>query len=230
MANQLAILGGTAGAHRVEPRWSLLASLALHCFLLLTLFRGRSPIFVAPASALGGANGTEITHLYWSAATRSPESGSASDLKQDQNSHAPVTWKNRQRTNARATRDTPTPEPGERRRTAAAAVLPPPAGSLYGSLSDGNPGQEIRPALPVTTSEPLVSADDLRGSVEGNVVVEITIDENGNIVHKVVVQSLGPAIDGKVLAALENWHFRPATRDGVPIPSRQDVVYHFKPS
>jgi hypothetical protein len=44
-----------------------------------------------------------------------------------------------------------------------------------------------------------------------------------------VVQSLGPAIDAKVLAALENWRFRPATRDGVPIPSKQDVVYHFKP-
>jgi hypothetical protein len=43
------------------------------------------------------------------------------------------------------------------------------------------------------------------------------------------VQSLGPAIDEKVLAALENWHFHPATRDGVPTPSKQDVVYHFKP-
>jgi hypothetical protein len=43
------------------------------------------------------------------------------------------------------------------------------------------------------------------------------------------VQSLGPAIDAKVMAALENWRFRPATRDGVPIPSKQDVVYHFKP-
>ena len=81
----------------------------------------------------------------------------------------------------------------------------------------------------MTTFEPLVSPDDLRGGSEGNVVIEITIDEAGNIVNKTVVQSLGPAIDAKVLAALENWHFHPATRDGVPIPSKQDVVYHFKP-
>ena len=60
-------------------------------------------------------------------------------------------------------------------------------------------------------------------------VVEITIDESGNIVARTVVQSLGAAIDEKVLAALENWRFHPATRDGVPIPSKQDVVYHFKP-
>jgi hypothetical protein len=39
-----------------------------------------------------------------------------------------------------------------------------------------------------------------------------------------------PAIDQKVLLALETWRFRPATRDGIPIPSKQDVHYHFKPS
>jgi hypothetical protein len=41
---------------------------------------------------------------------------------------------------------------------------------------------------------------------------------------------MDPAIDEKVLAALESWHFHPATRDGIPIPSKQDVHYHFKPS
>jgi len=113
----------------------------------------------------------------------------------------------------------------------AASVAPErPAGSPYGSLTEGpTSGREISPALPITTFEPAVSPDDLQGIAEGNVVVEITIDESGNIVAKSVVQGLGAALDAKVLAALENWHFRPATRDGVPIPSKQDVVYHFKP-
>jgi hypothetical protein len=30
-----------------------------------------------------------------------------------------------------------------------------------------------------------------------------------------------------VLEALENWRFRPATRNGIAIPSKQDVFYHF---
>jgi TonB family protein len=84
--------------------------------------------------------------------------------------------------------------------------------------------------LPVTTFEPIVDRSQLPGGVEGNCVVEITIDENGAVVDKAVVQSLGPAIDSQVLAAVERWHFRPATRDGVPIPSKQDVVYHIKPA
>jgi TonB family protein len=59
------------------------------------------------------------------------------------------------------------------------------------------------------------------------VTIEIPIDEAGTIVQKVVLQSLGASVDQRVLAALEKWHFTPATKNGVPIPSRQDVYYHF---
>jgi TonB family protein len=63
--------------------------------------------------------------------------------------------------------------------------------------------------------------------IEGDVIVEITIDEQGTIVQKVVLQSLGPAVDNRLLATLEQWHFTPAAKNGVPIPSKQDVHYHF---
>ena len=57
--------------------------------------------------------------------------------------------------------------------------------------------------------------------------IEITIDERGEIVRKTVLQSLGPDIDSKCLAALENWHFHPATRNGTAIASKQDAVFPF---
>ena len=62
---------------------------------------------------------------------------------------------------------------------------------------------------------------------EGDEIIEITIDAQGNVVQKIVISSLSSVVDAKVLAALENWHFLPATRFGVPIPSKQDVHYHF---
>jgi TonB family protein len=230
MSEQSAIFGGGVDSLPWAARRALPVSLAIHAVLLIALFRGRSPIFVAPSSVLGGANGTAVTHLYWAAGSAETDSGISAHSKDQQNSHKRLTWKNSQRKTAPSTSQVPSPETSDDHQTASAAAAPaPPAGSPYGSLSEGTNGQEIRPALPVTTSEPLVSSEDLRGGVEGNVVIEITIDESGNIVNKVVVQSLGAAIDGKVMAALENWHFRPATRDGVPIPSKQDVVYHFKP-
>jgi TonB family protein len=81
--------------------------------------------------------------------------------------------------------------------------------------------------LPVATADPVVYPWELPDS-EGKVVVEITIDERGEIVQKTVLQSLGPRIDDKVLAALENWRFHPATRNGVAIPSKQDAVFPFR--
>ena len=104
----------------------------------------------------------------------------------------------------------------------------PPAGSLYGSLAYGeSDGSEVRPAIRVSGSEPAVNEFDLAGLKEGNIIVEVTIDERGNITQKMVLQSLNPAIDQKVLAALEDWHFLPALRDGDAISSKQDVYYHF---
>jgi len=206
-------------------RWSLPASLAIHALLLLALLRGRSPVFVAPSSILKGANGSAITQLYWDPRARDVDALSA------ETGHAgsPLTWKRKPQHPERVSPQKAA-APATDHEMASAATPAPPAGSPYGSLTEGpNAGVEIRPALPLTTSEPLVSPEELHGLTEGNVVVEITIDENGNIVSRTVVQSLGPAIDEKVLAALDNWHFRPATRDGVPIPSKQDVVYHFKP-
>ena len=141
-----------------------------------------------------------------------------------------MVWKKSDRAQFAASAQPSAEENQKERETAAASAPAPTAGSTYGSLSDGaTSGEDVRPALPAVTSEPRVGPDELRGIGEGNVVVEITIDEGGAIVGKSVMQSMGPAIDAKVLEALENWRFHPATRDGVPIPSKQDVVYHFKP-
>jgi TonB family protein len=210
-----------------RTRWPLIISIALHVVLLVFLLHGRSPVFVAPASVLRGVNGSSITHLYWSTASNH---GRATDTShQAHQVQRRLTWK-RTGTELALDHEPVGSEKSDARATAAAGnALAPSAGSPYGSLSEGSGGAEIRPALPVVTSEPLLSPEDLRGIIEGNVVIEITIDEAGNVVSRTVVQSMGPAIDARVLAALENWHFRPATRDDVPIPSKQDVVYHFKP-
>ena len=112
---------------------------------------------------------------------------------------------------------------------AGSVVRPRSAGSPLGSVSEGMlTGPDVRPALPITYPDPRVELSDLPGGTpEGDEIVEITIDAQGTIVQKIVISSLSPTVDAKVLAALGNWHFLPATRFGVPIPSKQDVHYHF---
>jgi len=216
---------------------SLFVSLTLHGLVLAFLLHAPAATVISPSLTLAGENGPSVTPIYWRgrAPATPPEDNSKSSADRTRHrkvSDARLTW-NQAKNEERA--DPPVASPSESSAASNASAVTsagatPPAGSQYGSLSSGSLGHEVRPALPVLSSEPVVSPADLVGGIEGSVVVEITIDEKGNIVDKVVLQGLRPAIDAKVLAALEAWHFRPATRDGVAIPSKQDVYYHFKPN
>ena len=215
-----------------QPRLAGYCSVAAHGLLLLWLLHPASPKLIAPSFVVHGDHGTYIAHLYWpnqqTQATSDASPGtSAADSRQQLNSH--LTWKRRAKAAKNAEKELPRPKIGLDDQTSAPgqAAQARPAGTPLGTVLEGPlSGEEVRPALPVVSPDPRVAADEL-GSLQGDVIVEVTIDENGNSVQKVVVQSLAPVIDGKVLEALENWRFRPATRNGVPIASKQDVYYHF---
>ena len=207
-----------AGKDRRANR-ALTGSMMFHSVLLIWILLPPRAIFISPSSTKAGVNGTGLTYIYFpakSGAASQEESASTRRLVLPREAKAPK----------RRVTLSPLPEPEEAAKTESASAASP-AGSVYGSSMIGSPiGQEVRPALRVTGSEPRVNADEFSG-LEGSVVIEITIDERGNIVAKNLLQSLSPNVDRKVLAALEDWHFLPATRDGVAIPSKEDVYYHF---
>jgi TonB family protein len=218
------------GARR--PRLALYGSVAAHALLLLWLLHPASPKLVASSFVVNGDHGTYIAHVYWpSQPTPAPTDASAGTAAADsrQQLNARITWKRRAKAAKATQQELPRPKIGLDDQTSAPgqAAQARPAGSPLGTVLEGPlTGEEVRPALPVLSPDPHVAADEL-GSLQGDVIVEVTIDEKGNIVQKVVVQSLAPAIDSKVLEALDNWRFRPATRNGVAIASKQDVYYHF---
>jgi len=198
-----------------QAAW-LSVSLALHFVFLAWLLHSPAPIFVAPSSVVKGQSGSSLTRIYF---------GGDSGVSQEQPKPR-LTWQRPQK-NANAHRLAPPPPKFEvGNETASIRPNGPAAGSLYGSLSYGtSTGPEIRPALPIVSPDPVFGSDAT--GIQGDVIVEVTIDEQGTIVQKVVLHSLGPAVDDRVLAALEKWQFTPAAKNGVPIPSKQDVYYHF---
>jgi TonB family protein len=194
---------------------SLSISLAIHLLFLGWLLHSPAPIFVAPLSVAKGESGSSLTRIYF---------GGDSGVTQEK--PKPVTLQRPPKIASPHRLEPPAAKREAGNEIATARPGGPAAGSLYGSLSYGTfTGPEIRPALPIVSPDPAFGSD--AAGIAGDVIVEITIDETGAIVQKVVLQSLGPAVDQKVLAALENWRFTPASKNGAPIPSKQDVYYHF---
>ncbi|MBA3912615.1 MAG: TonB family protein [Acidobacteriales bacterium] len=201
----------------------LAASVGAHLILLAWLLHVAAPQIIVPTSIQRGAYGKQVTSIYWPA----PDTATSGTNSEEAGPEKAVS----SRKLALPVRAKKTEQPSQDLRQSqlqaeagTASPSAPSAGSPYGSLYHGPlDGHDVRPALPLRTMDPVVDPS----GVEGSVVVEITIDEKGKIVQKVVIQSLAPAVDAMVLAALNDWEFRPATRDGVPIASKQDVYYHF---
>ncbi len=220
-----------------RQRWLRTASLAVHGLLLAWILHTPNPQLLTATSVAIGQNGASVTRLYWPSKSPDDSSQSSSDAatqryRHQRLSHEKLTWKAPSRLaklpapqNALARTNA---EDNSQTQTLSALGHGAQAGLPYGTLSSGPfSGNEIRPALPITTSDPAVYPWQLPAS-GGNEIIEITIDERGEIVRKTVLQSLGPDIDDKCLAALDNWHFHPATRNGTAIPSKQDAIFPFK--
>jgi protein TonB len=108
---------------------------------------------------------------------------------------------------------------------------PAEAGSEQSSANDGlSSGDEIKPALPLAFQDLRISRSELPRGLQGDVIVEITIDAQGIVVAERLLQGLGHGVDERVIAVLRDWRYRPATRNGMPIPSKYDVHFHFPSS
>ncbi len=102
------------------------------------------------------------------------------------------------------------------------------AGSPLGTMIDGpTTGHEVHVAYPIVYPDPPVDRAELPRDLQGDVVIEVTIDSQGNVVETKIVQAIGHGIDEKIEATLRRWHYQPATLDGMPVASHHDVHFHF---
>jgi periplasmic protein TonB len=102
------------------------------------------------------------------------------------------------------------------------------AGSPLGTLIDGPiTGHEVHVAYPVVYPDPPVARAELPSDLQGDVIIEVTIDSQGNVVETRILQAIGHGIDEKIMATLRQWRYQPATLDGVPVASKHDVHFHF---
>jgi TonB family protein len=64
--------------------------------------------------------------------------------------------------------------------------------------------------------------------VEGTVVIEATIDEEGNVTNAKVTKSETPLLNQPALDAVQKWKYEPALLNGKPVPVLMTVTVNFK--
>jgi protein TonB len=97
------------------------------------------------------------------------------------------------------------------------------------SGSDSYGSGSIQIALTTYSPSPVPDLSALPHGVQGDVVVDVTIDPTGKVADLAVLHTLGYGIESSVIGTLKTWTFRPATKDGSPIASVQELHFHFGP-
>ena len=87
---------------------------------------------------------------------------------------------------------------------------------------------QITVAAPQIFPHPQPDLSSLPRGGRGDVILDATIDADGHIASLTVTTSLTPAIDEAVMATVRGWIFTPAKKDGVPVPSEQELYFHYE--
>jgi TonB family protein len=140
-------------------------------------------------------------------------------------------------------------------KTAAAAAAAPPASASGASSNAPAPAitaspPPAAPAAPTTEEPPTftsgdagvvppmtisrptpvwVPRNDLERRREFRGVLDILVDERGDVISVAVGKSVHPAYDAKLAEMARTWRFRPATKDGVPVRYQTTIEIRLNP-
>ena len=96
------------------------------------------------------------------------------------------------------------------------------------ATADGKlqPTPSDEPARLVQTSKLVYPEEAFAKGIQGTVVVELVVDQEGRVAHAEVRESV-PALDTAALAAVRGWRFTPARLAGKPIASTASAPVAF---
>lgn len=82
-------------------------------------------------------------------------------------------------------------------------------------------------AFQISGEIPPIPAEQLPPHFEQYVIVEVTITTDGRVADaRIVAGVVDSKIQQTLLAAVREFKYRPATREGIPVPSQCDLVIH----
>jgi protein TonB len=100
-------------------------------------------------------------------------------------------------------------------------------GSSTAMTGNGSDAQDIHPAFPVFSPHPPVRDRALLPSSEQKIVIDVSVDALGQVIHETLVKGLGTQLDKIVLDTVKTWRFQPATVNGKPIATEAELIFPF---
>lgn len=89
-------------------------------------------------------------------------------------------------------------------------------------------GGGVSAPIPIYKPDPAYSEEARKAKYQGTVVLWITIDASGSVTDCRVVKPLGMGLDEKAVESVKTWKFKPAMRNGSPVPVRVMVEVSFR--
>ena len=197
-------------SYRSHLTQTAVTSLALHLGLLAVLLHHRAA-WVAPMRLPGTAHGTRLELTYSPGHASAPTAAPTPKITPPRVASLPT-----------PARNPIAPAPSSSPSVTAAADPSPATGN--DALGQGNVSIAFASFFP----RPKPDLAPLAHGAAGDVILDITITADGKVTDIKLTQSLSPAIDQTVIATVQQWIFRPATKDGQPVPSEQELHFHYE--
>lgn len=191
-------------------RYGLLVSSGLHGCLLMLLLRGVSlGPKVAPYKLPGTKAGVQ-TLTYFSGGNPQPHTSDAS-----------LEDKHSTKQDVRVKKDALLPA----HESMPAVQADAGAGD---AVKSGRGEGDINIALQKYFPYPKPDLSSMPHGTGGDVILDAVIDEHGRISSLTLLKGLSETIDQSVIATVQGWSYSPATKDGVPVSSEQELHFHYE--
>jgi TonB family protein len=124
---------------------------------------------------------------------------------------------------------------GSSGRVASAGIPGGNGSATTGGNGGGNARVAAAPAEPKTTppvlishAEPEYTTEARQLKIQGDVVLRVTINTDGQMVVHNVIHGLGHGLDESAMKSAPSYKFRPATQNGQPVPYTTNIIIKFQ--
>jgi TonB family protein len=89
-------------------------------------------------------------------------------------------------------------------------------------------GGEVSAPIPIYKPEPSYSEEARKAKYQGTVLLWIVVDARGMVHNIRIAKPLGMSLDEEAVKTVSTWKFKPALRQGVPVPVQVQVEVSFR--